>query len=408
MSRPGFLLYRDLIFRKQPVILVNPLSQHTNQIINVVFLIRSLNHGGSERQLETLIYGMDKEKYRVTVLCFYGQGKLQKNIEAAGVKVISLEKKSRWDILSFFSQLVSNIKDLKPDVLYAFLPVPNILSALLKLFFPGLKVVFGVRISGPIPAGRDWTYRFSYWLEQIFSHWADRIIVNSRAGKAFCLERGMSEKKIVVISNGINHKIFVPDVGARNYVRNEWRIPETSLLIGIIGRIDPMKDHLTFLNASAKLVKTESQLRFVCVGDGPNEYRQKMIQTGDAYGLKDQIVWSLGRNDMPAVYNALDICCLSSITEGFPNVVGEAMACGVPCVVTDVGDSANIVGNTGKIVRPGHPHDLADALLQMVKLPETDRKSLGLQARRRIEDHFSVEKMVEETQKVIDSLVKID
>jgi glycosyltransferase involved in cell wall biosynthesis len=394
--------------RKQPVILVNPSSQHTNKIINVVFLIRSLNFGGSERQLEILIHGMDKEKYKITVLCFYGQGKLQKSIEAAGVKVISLEKKTRWDVLSFYNRLVNKIKELQPDVLYAFLPIPNIVSVLVKLFIPGLKVIFGVRISGLIPLKRDWTFSFSYWLEQFFSRWADRVIVNAKAGKAFCINRGISEKKIVVINNGINLKIFAPDVNFRNHIRTEWGIPETSLLIGVIGRITAQKDLPTFLSASAKLVEKKLQVRFVCVGDGETEYRQKMIQMGQAYGLKDQIRWCLGRNDMPAVYNALDICCLSSRAEGFPNVVGEAMACGVPCVVTDVGDSANIVGDTGKVVRPGHADDLAEALLQLLELPEEDRKSLGLRARQRIEAHFAVEKMVRETQKVIDSLVQID
>jgi glycosyltransferase involved in cell wall biosynthesis len=396
------------MFGKHSVNLVNPSPPQTKKIIKVVFLIRSLNHGGAERQLQTLIHGMDKEKYRITVLCFYGDGKLQKNIESAGVKVVSLEKKSRWDVLSFFNRLVLNIKKLQPDVLYAFLPIPNSLSVLLKLFVPGLKVIFGVRISGVVPVERDWTFRFSYRLEGFLSRWADRIIVNSKAGKAYCLRRGIPEEKIVVVHNGINPEIYAPDAVARNHVRDEWRIPETSLLIGIIGRIDPMKDHSTFLHASAKLAKKKPQLRFVCVGDGFTEYRQKMIQTGLAFGLKDQIIWSLGRNDMPAVYNALDICCSSSKTEGFPNVIGEAMACGVPCVVTDVGDSADIVGKTGKVVAPRRPDELAEALQQILELPEEDRKLLGLQARERIEEYYTVEKMVRKTQKVIDSLARID
>jgi glycosyltransferase involved in cell wall biosynthesis len=396
------------MFRKHSVTLTNPQSRHFSKIINVVFLIRSLNIGGSERQLETLVQGMDKEKYKITVLSFYGGGKLQKNIEAVGVKVVSLEKKSRWDILPFFRRLVHQIKELQADVVYAWLPVPNILSALLKLFIPGLKVIFGVRASGVVLSDYDWTVRFSYWLEKMLSRWADRIIVNSKAGKAFCLNQGIGEKKIVVIHNGINQAIYKPDGGARNHIRNEWHVPETSILIGIIARFDPTKDHPTFLHASAKLSEKNPGLRFVCVGDGSTEYRKKMIQMSKAFGLKNQIIWSSGRNDMPAVYNALDICCLSSIREGFPNVIGEAMACGVPCVVTDVGDSADIVGQTGKVVAPRRPDELAKALQQMLELSELDRKSLGLQARQRIEARYTVEKMVRETQKVIDSLVRID
>lgn len=367
--------------------------------------MRSLNIGGAERQLETLIHGMDKTKYKMTVVCFYSGGKLQKNIEAAGVQVISLQKKSRWDLPVFFSQLITKIKELQPDVLYALLPVPNILSILLKLFIPGLKVIFGVRASGLVLSNYDWTFRFSIWLEAFFSRWADCLIVNSKAGKEYCLDRGISKKIIRVIPNGINSKTCKPDPEAGIQIRHEWRIPQTSLLIGIIGRVDPTKDYSTFLHACSKLVEKQRFVRFVCVGDGQPEYREKMIQMSKACGLTDHMIWSPARNDMPAVYNALNICCSSSIYEGFPNVIGEAMATGIPCVVTDVGDSADIVGDTGKVVPTGQPEVLAEALQQLIDLPEEDRQALGALARQRIEARYAVEKMVCETQKVFDQLM---
>ncbi len=114
-----------------------------------------------------------------------------------------------------------------------------------------------------------------------------------------------------------------------------------------------MKDHVTFLRAAAQIAKGSNALRFVCVGDGPSGYRRELQGRARGLGLTDRFVWAGKRTDMPAVYNALDILCQSSASEGFPNVIAETMACGVPCVATDVGDSARIVGGMGVIVPVG-------------------------------------------------------
>src|SRR5204863_5546517 len=128
-----------------------------------------------------------------------------------------------------------------------------------------------------------------------------------------------------------------------------------------------------------------------CVGSGPETYARELEQLGGELGIREKVIWAGPWADMPAVYNAFDIASSSSaFGEGFPNVVGEAMACGVPCVVTDVGDSAFIVGDTGKVVPPKQPERLAEALNWMIELGAEGRSRLGERARRRIEENFDL------------------
>ena len=182
-------------------------------------------------------------------------------------------------------------------------------------------------------------------------------------------------------------------------------VKATAVLIGIIGRIDPMKGHSVFLQAAARL--DSLRLRFVVVGDGPQEYRQQLAELGRSLGLDNRLVWAPGRQNVTQVYNALDICCSASIFgEGFPNVVGEAMACGVPCVVTDVGDSAWVAGAGGLTVIPKDCNALSETLARISRLSNEERSALGQQARKRIIENFSVETMVRRTEDALEDLVR--
>jgi glycosyltransferase involved in cell wall biosynthesis len=203
---------------------------------------------------------------------------------------------------------------------------------------------------------------------------------------------------MVVIPNGIDTKRFCPDPEARQRIRAEWGVTESEKLIGLVGRLDPMKDHPTFLRAAALLMQEREDVHFVCVGDGPADYRRELHALGEELGLGQRLIWASARGDMPAVYNALDIATSSSYGEGFPNVVGEAMACGVPCVVTHVGDSARIVGETGVVVPPKDPEALAVGWKSSLA---RDGSEVALKARLRVEENFSVGRMVERTEKAI-------
>jgi|SRR5919199_354500 glycosyltransferase involved in cell wall biosynthesis len=364
----------------------------------VAFLIRSLHYGGAERQLVTLAKSLAKEGFNITVLFFYPGGTLEKELKDSGVQLISLEKRGRWDIFGFFRRLIGHIKRINPDILHGYLGVSNLLTLCLKPLFPSTPMVWGVRASNVDLSRYDWLSRLTFQLECFLSRFADLIIVNSHAGCAYHLAHGFPAKKMVVIPNGIDTERFQPDLEARVTVRSEWGIPEQKVLIGLVGRLDPMKDHPTFLRAAALLYQQRQDVCFVCVGTGSEDYAQELYELTRELGISDRVIWAGARADMPRVYNALDISVCSSYGEGFPNVIGEAMACGIPCVVTDVGDSALIVKDAGVVVPPQNPEALAAGLALCL---EKNGSTMKIKARPHIIQNFSVQNLVEKTEQLL-------
>jgi glycosyltransferase involved in cell wall biosynthesis len=196
------------------------------------------------------------------------------------------------------------------------------------------------------------------------SRFPDLIICNSHAGRAFHQRQGYRSKRIVVIPNGVDVQQFCPNAGARREVREQWGIAPGEVVIGLVARLDPMKDHATFLRAAATVAGLRRNVRFVCVGDGPSHYRDRLIEEAHRLGLDEQLIWAGAQSDMNRIYNALDFSVSSSaFGEGFPNAIAEAMATGVPCVVTDVGDSAAIVGDLGWVCAPADSAALGAAII---------------------------------------------
>lgn len=365
--------------------------------MRIAFLIRSLNYGGAERQLVVLAKGLYDRGHDVVVMVFYPGGPLENELHDGGVRVRVLDKGGRWDVLGFLLRLVLVLREEKPDVLHGYLGVPNILAVLMKPFFRRVRVVWGVRASNMDLSRYDWFARVTYKIECRLARFADLIIANSYAGKDYAVRHGFPKDKIVVIPNGIDTERFRPAPAARARVRAEWGVPESEILIGLVARLDPMKDHPTFLKAAALLAQERADVRFVCVGDGPKDYKLGLRKMAEDLGLANCLIWAKARGDMSSVYNALDIATSSSYSEGFSNVIAEAMACGVPCVVTDVGDSKLLLGNTGRTVLPASPQILAEALHKLIMLPKPERIAMGQLARGRILNRFSVSMLSEQT-----------
>ena len=364
----------------------------------VVFLIRDLNYGGAQRQLVTLVKALHQEDcFDVTVLHFYGGGSLLKDMIDRGIPTISLEKQERWDVLGFFGRLFGHLKRIQPDVLHGYLGESNIVTMFLKPLFPSTRIIWGIRGSNTPSDRYGWLGSILSQLERLLSSFTDLIVVNSHTGIADYVNQGFASDKMVVISNGIDTERFVPDSEAGAKVRAEWGISENTILIGLVGRLSPMKDHHTFLKAATLLSKVREDVRFVCVGVGEENYAKELYQLTDDLGITEKIIWAGGRSDMPAVFNALNIACSSSSDgEGFPNVVGEAMACGVPCVVTDVRDSAWIVGDKGVVVPPKNPEALKTAIKELIdktNLDDYNRQEI----RQLIVEQFSVRQLVLKT-----------
>jgi len=368
---------------------------------DILFLTRSLDRGGAERQLVVLAKGLARRGHAVAVAVFFGGGAYEAELAEDDVRVINLGKQGRWDILPFLNRLVRLLRKERPAVLHSYLGVPNILATIIKPLLPGIRIVWCVRASNVDLSRYDWLSRLAYSLECRLARFAGCIIANSCAGKRYAVANGFPEGKIVVIPNGIDTTYFRFDSKGRQQVRSEWALGEDEMLVGLVARLDHMKDHPTFLEAASRIARERHDVRFVCVGEGAADYAEVIKKHAVALGLSGRLIWAGARDNMPAVFSALDIATSSSSGEGFSNTIAEAMACGVPCVVTDVGDSAFIVGDAGTVVAPGDGSAFAAAIQHLINLPPEERRALGDVGRARIVSEFSLDKLVQRTEQAL-------
>lgn len=338
---------------------------------------------------------LQEKGHQINVIAFY-EGVHKKALLESRIPVHTLNKHGRWDVLGFLWRLIKLVRQQSPDILYGYLATCNLLASFLRLFTPRAKSVWGFRTADLRLEYYDWLARLLCFLELKLAWMATLIIANSQAGMRFAVRRGVPAKKIIAIPNGIDSEQFYPDAGAREKTRADWKIAAEELLIGIVGRIDPIKEHKVFLSAAAKLSQQDPNVRFVCVGESVNEEYQKELHTlTETWGLQQRVIWAGAQYDMLGIYNALDLLTNSSSSEGFSNVIGEAMACGVPCVVTNVGDSALIVGPTGVVVPVNDPEALVAGWLHCLSQSPVE---LGKQAQQRIRQEFSASVLADRTE----------
>lgn len=367
----------------------------------ILFFIRSLNAGGAERQLVVTAKGLAQRGHGVTVLTFYEGGFYADELNDTKIQLLNLQKKGRWDVFPFILRLRKVLRNQTPDVIYSFLGTANILTVVMRYFIAPVRIVWGVRASNMDLEQYDWLSRWSYWLECRLARFSDAIIVNSNAGMKYAVEHGFPEKKMTVIPNGIDTERFHIDKSAGEMLRKAWNVAGGEHLIGVVGRIDPMKGIPTFLEAAVLLRENCSHARFVWVGTGETTYENSMRQLSSKLGLDDVLIWAGRHTNMVAVYNAFDIASSSSYSEGFSNVLGEVMACGVPCVVTNVGDSALVVGDTGLVVPAKDSRALADAWNEMLLLDDEMFQERTIAVRNRVVNEFSVAALIENTSKIL-------
>ena len=372
--------------------------------MRVLFFIRDLAVGGSQRQLAVLAAGLARRGHDVAVVVLYAGGALEALLEGSSARCLSIGKSSRWHALAPLARLRRLFLSERPDLVYAFLPTQTMLATLLLPPRLKSKLVFGLRAGGvqldQYDALNALTYRAEAWL----SRRADLAIANARAVRADAIRRGFAADRIAVIMNGIDIDAMRMDAGAGRTMRQAWGLSPDHFVIGCAARLDPMKDHANLLQAAASFARENSDARFVCVGDGPAGYRLRLTSFADSLGLADRVLWVGRIDDMKAAYNAFDIATLSSaFGEGFPNTVGEAMACGVPVAATDVGDVRAIIGDLGEVVVPKNPELLCAAWrrLRQRLVREPDLRKEG---REGIVANYGLDTMVRRTEDILSQL----
>lgn len=370
----------------------------TGPPIKLTLLAHSLRVGGAEVQFSALARGLDRQRFAVTLVSFYDDGALLDEVRDAGIPVVTAGKRGRGDTVGFALRIARAIRATQPDIVYSFLDFPNLVAALTWPLGAPCRIVWGIRASDMKLAERGRVWRAIFALERLTARRADLIVSNSWAGRDHLRRQGFPADRMVVIPNGIDTDRFQPRPDARSRLRAELGLANGDVAIGLVARLDPMKDHRTFLRAAAQLRDVRPDARFVCVGGGAADYAAELRAYADSLGLGDRVIWAGARADVPDVLSAFDVATLSSAYgEGFPNVVGEAMAAGLPCVVTDVGDAARVAGDTGRVVPVGDSAGLAQAWRHLADAGHDERRRLGQAARMSILERFPLQAMIEHT-----------
>lgn len=378
-----------------------------NNHIKIVHIITTLTLGGTETMLHKLLANAPEDSnIHHSVVGLTESGIYGQKFKEMGIPLYCLGMKKNLSDIVGLVKLYRLLKRVRPHILQTWLYHSDLIGLIVGLLSRVPVIVWNVRCNDMNLMHYAHTTQWTFKLLSHLSHMPKAVIINSDAGKKTHIQKGYTPPRWEVIPNGFDTKVFQPDFSARLKLRKVLGLNESTPIIGLVARYDPMKDHANFFKAAGKLIRTLPEARFVLIGEGmhmQNRELKEMIQKNDL----DDKTYLLGKKtDLPNIYPAFDISTLSSLSEGFPNVLGEAMACGVPCITTDVGDAAFIVGDTGIVVPPGDADALAQAWVDMISLPTEQRIEQGCRARQRIFDNFSISSTVQRYQKFYLELVQ--
>jgi glycosyltransferase involved in cell wall biosynthesis len=369
--------------------------------LKVLHLVTGLERGGAETMLVKLAAGMDRARFAPFVVSLMDEGSLGGELRRAGVPLFSLGLRRGRPSFAAVLRLRRIIRQERPDLLQTWLYHADFLGMMAVAMTPALPLVWNLRCSDMDLARYSWQTRaIRRLLAWSSAARPDAVVVNSEAGRRYHAALGYRPRRWEMIPNGFDVERFRPDAAARARWRERLGVGTAQPLVGMVARVDPMKDHATFLAAAAELAERRPDAAFLLVGRGTEDLAVPAALDGRLHALGE-------RGDVAALLPALDLMVLpSAFGEGFPNVLGEAMACGVPCIASDVGDAAAILGETGAIVPPRDARALAASLLAWLDRDPAEQAAGARAARQRIVDSYALPAIIERYQRLYDALAR--
>ena len=375
-----------------------------NGRITILYTITDLSRDGAQRQLLELVKGLDKDRFKPIILPLHSVGALVAEFRRVpGIRVISLERNGKYDFI-YPIRVFRLLHRMKVDVVQPFL-TPATFFGLLPALLCRVPVKIVTERLGPHRTGAGLGYRLYLKAEDVLSRFADWVIPNSEAGRKYLIQRGIDPSRIIVIYNGINLSRLSANKEGVEQVKQKLGVPLEGKVVGVMARLFPQKDHVTFLRAAAIINQTVPDTRFALVGDGP--LRSYLENLSQELGLASKTVFFGEQQDVGTYLSTFDVAVLTSEAEGCSNSLLEAMALGKPVVATDVGGNRELVhhGETGLLVPFGNDEAVAGAILSLIRDSEAAR-AMGRRARENVAGQFSLEKMVQEYQSLYEETLR--
>ena len=366
------------------------LARRTHRFPKILFVTTGLDQGGAERQLDNLVrYG--REAWETAVFSIRPFGVMAEALKNSGASLFTGEASSPLS-LGWLPTLRKVIRRTTPDLVVGWMYHGNLGASFSRMLGYDGRVVWNIRHSVQCLSLEKWGTRAVIRLGARLSESASRIIYNSATAAAQHERLGYGEQGRIVLPNGFDVHRFAPNESLRRKLRDSMRIAESDLLLGVVGRSHPMKNHVGWVRAFAKIADGNGAVHCLMMGVGVDDPCGPVAQEVKKAGLSNRVHLIPATNSPENIYPALDLLVLpSSFGEGISNVVGESMACGVPAAVTDVGDSPILVGDTGFVMEGTQAQDLAAGVGRSIRLGHEVLADLGRRARKRVIDHYSLE-----------------
>lgn len=357
--------------------------------VRALHFITGLNTGGAETALCRLLEALRPPAFEHVVVALGHPGALSMRVAAVaelhhlGMNPARPRPRDLWHQRSI-------VRATAPDMVHGWMYHANI-AATFATMGSAIPMLWGIRQSLYDLSKEKRLTRLVIKGGALLSRRPRLILYNSVVSARQHGKYGYDTTRARVIPNGFDSDVFMPDDPTRCRIRAELALPAETLLIGLVARVHPMKDHANFLRAAALFTAECPQARYLLIGDGADVRNSALSGLIGELGLQGRVLLCGRRTDVAAINAALDIACSSSSWgEAFPNAIGEAMACGVPCVATNVGDVPQIIGDTGVVVPARDASALAAGWSKLAALPASSRRALGLRARQRIVEHYSL------------------
>jgi glycosyltransferase involved in cell wall biosynthesis len=370
-------------------------------MIKVMHVITTLGPAGAETMLCRIASGMDNSKFKNEVVSLTGILDLADTMEATGARVRTLGMKKGAPNPMLVMRLAQWIRESKPDVIHTWMYHANLIGAFAAKLAGNVPVVWSVHHSVLDPRLDK---RRTMWVNRacalLSNYLPAQIVFCSQASLRIHEKLGYASRKLRLIPNGFDLDQAKPELGARESVRAELGIPNDTLLIAMVARFHPHKDHRNFVRAAQLLRQQMPDVHFLMCGMNVTWQNAELAGWIDAAGIRGRCHLLGARSDVPRLFSAADLATSASCNEAFPIAMGEAMACETPCVVTDVGDCALIVGDTGEVVPPGNPKVLAECWRKLLEAGPEARREMGIAARQRVQQRFALPAVVERYQEL--------